>query len=139
LIGGGVKSNALPELSWAIVNNRIGTESTVEAVQERFTDLIAPLAAEANMTLTAFGRKVLNRTVEPWAAAGDVVLSDAWGTALEPAPVTPTDEKAAPYRLLSGTILAVEKAGGEAGGETRKVFVAPSVMSGRSSSTILGE
>ena len=135
LISGGMKSNALPELSWAVVNNRIGTESSVRAVQERFTKLIAPLASEANLTLTAFGRKVLNRTVEPWAAAGDVVLSDAWGTALEPAPVTPTDEKAVPYRLLSGTILAVEEAGRQMGGETKKVFVAPSVMAGGSSST----
>lgn len=136
LISGGMKTNALPELSWAVVNNRIGTESSVRAVQERFTKLIAPIASEANLTLTAFGRKVLNWTVEPWAAAGDVVLSDAWGTALEPAPVTPTDEKAVPYRLLSGTILAVEKAGEQVGGETRKVFVAPSVMSGGPSSAL---
>jgi len=134
-----VKSNALPELSWAVVNNRIGTESSVRAVQERFTTLIAPIAAEANLTLTAFGRKVLDRTVEPWAAAGDVILSDAWGTALEPAPITATDEKAAPYRLLSGTILAVEKAPEQTGAETRKVFVTPSVMSGGSPSTLLGE
>jgi len=131
-----MKTNALPELSWAVVNNRIGTESSVTTVQERFTRLIAPIASEANLTLTAFGRKVLNQTVEPWAAAGDVVLSDAWGTALEPAPVTPTDEKAVPYRLLSGTILAVEKAGEKVGGETKKVFVAPSVMSGGSTSTL---
>lgn len=139
LINGGVKSNALPELSWAVVNNRIGTESSVSVVQERFTDLIRPLAAEANLTLTAFGKKVPNRTVEPWAAAGDVILSDAWGTALEPAPITPSDEKAMPYRLLSGTILAVEKAVQQVNGETKKVFVAPSVMSGGSSSTLLSE
>lgn len=131
-MNGGVKSNALPELSWAVVNNRIGTESSVRAVQERFTNLIGPLAAEANLTLTAFGKKVPDRTVEPWAVAGDVILSDAWGTALEPAPITPTDEKAMPYRLLSGTILAVEKADKQVNGET-KVFVAPSVMSGGSS------
>jgi Gly-Xaa carboxypeptidase len=133
LIGGGVKSNALPELSWAVVNNRIGTESSVGAVRERFRDLIAPLAADANLTLTAFGKKVLNRTVEPWAAAGDVILSDAWGTALEPAPITPTDQKAVPYKLLSGTILAVENAVGQGVGKAPKVFVAPSVMSGGSS------
>lgn len=139
LINGGVKSNALPELSWAVVNNRIGTESSVRAVQERFTNVIGPLAAEANLTLTAFGKKVLNRTVEPWAAAGDVILSDAWGTALEPAPITPTDEKAIPYRLLSGTILAVEQADKQVNGETKKVFVAPSVMSGGSSSTPLDQ
>jgi len=139
LINGGMKTNALPELSWAVVNNRIGTESSVKVVQERFTNLIAPIAAEANLTLTAFGRKVLNWTVDPWVAAGDVILSDAWGTALEPAPVTPTDEKAAPYQLLSGTILAVGRAGGQAGEATKKFFVAPSVMSGGSSNTLLGE
>ena len=120
----------------AVVNNRIGTESSVRAVQERITRLIGPLASEANLTLTAFGKKVLNQTVEPWAAAGEVVLSDAWGTALEPAPVTPTDGKAVPYKLLSGTILAVEKAGEQVGRETKRVFVAPSVMAGGSSSTL---
>jgi Gly-Xaa carboxypeptidase len=136
LIGGGVKSNALPELSWAVVNNRIGTKSSVGAVQERFKDLIGPLAASANLTFAAFGKDVPNRAVEPSAAAGKVVLSDAWGTALEPAPVTPTDETAVPYRLLSGTILAVEEASRQGFGETRKMFVAPSVMSGAPSGTL---
>jgi hypothetical protein len=61
---------------------------------------------------TAFGEKVLSQTVEPWATAGDAILSNAWRTALEPAPIMSTDEQAAPFRLLSGTILAVEKASG---------------------------
>lgn len=62
------------------------------------------------------------------------ILGNSRGTAFEPAR-TPTDEKAVPYRLLSGTILAVEEAGRQMGGETKKVFVAPSVMAGGSSST----
>lgn len=37
-------------------------------------------------------------------AGGTLELFDAWGTALEPAPITPTDSSA--YQLLSGTILA---------------------------------
>lgn len=58
------------------------------------------LAAKFNLSFTAFGESITGDTP----AYGSLMLSDAWGTALEPAPVTPTGADAAPFQLLSGTI-----------------------------------
>jgi Gly-Xaa carboxypeptidase len=66
-----------------------------------------------------------------------IELSDAWGTALEPAPVSPID--ALPFKILSGTIRAVGVArrnssdtANEDRDDDKQVFVAPSVMTGES-------
>lgn len=51
-------------------------------------------------------------SVSPAATAGTLTLTDASGSALNPAPITPTGdgEDAAPYHLLSGTIKATYNA-----------------------------
>ncbi|KAH8996149.1 hypothetical protein EDB86DRAFT_3157955 [Lactarius hatsudake] len=126
LIQGGVKTNALPEGAWAVVNHRIATQSSVSAVQRRDTDVLKHLANEFNLSFTAFGSDI---TPNGAPSAGKLALTDAWESGLEPAPVTPTDEDSAPWQLLSGTIKATYNSHrGLEGGDN--IFVSPGVMSG---------
>lgn len=136
MILGGVKSNALPELASAVVNHRIKTErwdclrivytsilkrlsqSSVSALQESITKKLLPLAEKYNLTLSSFSQ--VNLTT---GGTGTLTLSDAWGTALDPAPVTPTEgDEAGAYRLLSGVI---RKTRGK-----KVTAVSPAIMSG---------
>ncbi len=147
LMQGGVKANALPEESWAVINHRIATQrsvciagirilihatyvglasSSVATVKERDTNVLKPLAKEFNLTYTAFGSAI---SAEDGTAAGILTLTDAWGTALEPAPVTPTSEDSVPWQLLSGTIKATFNAHRGLEGEDN-IFVSPGIMTG---------
>jgi len=125
LIGGGVKINALPEQAWAVINHRIATQSSVSDVKSRATNLLLGLANQFNLSYNAFGEEV--RTGE--AKHGSLFLTDAWGAALEPAPITPTDEDAVPYKLLSGTIKATYNAHRSFQNE-EEIQVAPGIMGG---------
>ncbi|THH01774.1 hypothetical protein EW145_g6858 [Phellinidium pouzarii] len=121
LIEGGVKTNALPEQAWAVVNHRIATQSSVAAIKEHDTKLLAKLAKSFNLTYNAFGLNLHN------GRSGTLTLSDAFDTALDPAPITPTDSAA--YKLLSGTIRATyNSARGFANNE--EIQVAPGIMTG---------
>ncbi|KAI0296515.1 carboxypeptidase S [Multifurca ochricompacta] len=126
LVQGGVKTNALPEEAWAVINHRIATQSSVASVQQRDTEVLKKLSKEFNLTFTAFGS-----TISPQGGsnAGALTLSEAWGTALEPAPVTPTGENSAPWQLLSGTIKATYNVHRGLEGADN-VFVSPGIMSG---------
>ncbi|KAJ7115872.1 hypothetical protein C8R44DRAFT_216220 [Mycena epipterygia] len=99
IIYGGVKANALPEMATAIVNHRIAEHSVTE-VQAHIVKLVSPIAAEFNMSLHAFGRSPAQDAVQK----NLITLTDAFGTALEPSPVTPVN--GGPYELLAGTIKA---------------------------------
>ncbi|KAI0058987.1 carboxypeptidase S [Artomyces pyxidatus] len=123
LVQGGVKTNALPEEAWAVVNHRVATQSTLSAVQERDTELLKSLAHKFNLTYTAFGSSISTQEAP---AYGTLTLADAWGAALEPAPITPTD--AVPYRILSGTIKATYNA--QRGLEGDNIIISPGIMSG---------
>ncbi|KAI0251446.1 carboxypeptidase S [Lactifluus subvellereus] len=125
LVQGGVKANALPENAWAVVNHRIATQSSVAAVQQRDTDVLKDLANEFNLSFTAFGSVIFP---EDESTEGTLTLTDAYGTALEPAPVTPTDEDSAPWQLLSGTIKATYNA--QRGLEGDNVVVSPGILGG---------
>ncbi|KAI0072680.1 carboxypeptidase S [Panus rudis PR-1116 ss-1] len=123
LISGGVKTNALPESAWAVVNHRIATDSSLDEVQEHDTNLLKDIAAEFNLSYTAFGKDI---TDEDAPSYGKLTLSDAWGAGLAPAPITPTGKDAAPFQLLAGTIKATYNA--HRGG--KDVIVSPGIMSG---------
>jgi len=126
MIEGGVKANALPERAWAIVNHRVATDSSLAVVIQRDTDLLKPLAERFNLSYTAFGSSI-SPTDAP--ARGTLTLSDAWGTALAPAPITPTDKDAVPYRILSGTIRSTYDAHRNLKGGNN-IVVSPGIMSG---------
>lgn len=100
VIAGGVKVNALPEQAHVIVNHRIADYSSVKELQAHFADVVWPVAEHFNLSLDAFGTLYGDKS----AATGHVQLSDAFGNALNPAPVTPTSGDA--YEFISGIILA---------------------------------
>jgi Gly-Xaa carboxypeptidase len=114
IINGGVKMNVLPENAVAIVNHRIATDryifltleqypithvvnySSVDALTKHLTSLFLPLAKKYDLAYNAFGRNI---TILP-NSPRRFTISDAYGTGLEPAPISPTDSAA--YKLLSG-------------------------------------
>ena len=146
LVGGGVKSNALPESAWAVVNRRISVlgydhcpqkllrnstltdfiYSSVGEVQAHDTALLKHLAKKFNLTYSAFGGQI---SEEGAPASGTLTLSNAFRNGLEPAPITPTGADAAPYQLLSGTIKATYNAHRSIN-DANSIIVAPSIMSG---------
>lgn len=120
LIEGGVKVNALPERASAVVNHRIAEHSSVGELQQHMIDLLTPLAIKYDLALVAFGSNVT------WGGAGQVVLSDFLGTALEPSPVTPTGY--GPWALLQGSIKAAFES--SPARNSSKVVVVPSLSIG---------
>jgi Gly-Xaa carboxypeptidase len=126
LIRGGVKANALPESAYAIVNHRIDASSSVKSVMDHNTDLLRPFAEQFNLSFTAFGTTI---TGGGGAKYGTLDISDAWGTALEPAPITLVEGN--PYKLLSATIKAVYAAHWRAQNvKDQEIVVAPGMMLG---------
>ena len=95
-------------------------------MQQRDAHIVKHLAEEFNLTYTAFGTVI---STQDGPAAGTLMLSDAWITGLEPAPVTPSDEDSAPWRLFSGTIKATFNAHRDLDGPNN-IFVSPGIMSG---------
>ncbi|KAF7797259.1 hypothetical protein EIP86_008452 [Pleurotus ostreatoroseus] len=123
LIRGGVKINALPERAEAVVNHRIAEHSSVKEVQYHIIHVLRPIAKAYDMTLTAFGMNAGGGSGN----GGQMVVTDAWGTALEPSPSTPTADSRA-WDILAGTIqsaLQQSKTWGK-----RKVAVAPMLAVG---------
>ena len=94
-------------------------------MQQRDTDVLKDLANEFNLSFIAFG-SVISPKDEP--TEGTLTLTNAYGTALEPAPITPSDEDSAPWQLLSGTIKATYNA--QRGLEGDNVVVSPGILSG---------
>lgn len=120
VVHGGVKVNALPESVYAIVNHRIAEHrcvpiprvrsmkfkdhllwSSVSKLQDRIIELMQPIAVQYNLTFHAFGARIAAGSGE----GGQLVLTDAFDTALEPAPTTPTIDSLQ-YEVLVGTIMA---------------------------------
>jgi Gly-Xaa carboxypeptidase len=101
--------------------------SSVGAVKEHDSKLLAGLADKFNLSYTAFGNKISTegQDAPSW---GTLTLTDAWGTALEPAPVTPIDD--APYKLLSGTIKTTYAAHRKLQFNADAIAVAPGIMTG---------
>ncbi|CDU22994.1 probable CPS1-Gly-X carboxypeptidase YSCS precursor [Sporisorium scitamineum] len=120
LISGGVKINNLPEQASAVINHRIDVTSSTSDVRQHIYRTLQPVARKLNLAITgdspAWG--FIPATTAVKGAEGKIVLSDAFESALEPAPFTPLG--AAPWRLLQGVMRAVWK----------DILVAPDVMGG---------
>ncbi|KAJ3783939.1 carboxypeptidase S [Lentinula aff. detonsa] len=124
MIHGGVKSNALPEQAWAVVNHRIATTSSVNATVEHVVDLFLPLAKEFDLKFSTFGKTISTPETEP---KGSLKLTTSFG--LEPAPISPfRGDKSAPYQLLSGTIKATYNAHRDLSGDN--IAVGPGMPTG---------
>ena len=67
------------------------------------TELLKPIAAKFNLSLTSFDEVITDPSVPSY---GSVVLSNPWGTELEPAPISPYKGSAA-FDILSSTIKSV--------------------------------
>ncbi|KAF9037397.1 carboxypeptidase S [Hymenopellis radicata] len=124
VIHGGVKSNALPEQAFAVVNHRISTTSNARATKQHDTDLLLPLAQKYNLTYNAFGEDLTETNVP---AKGRLTLTAP--RFLDPAPVTPTvGDEATGYKLLSGTIKSTYNAHRSLAGDN--IYVAPGMPTG---------
>ncbi|KAJ7670374.1 carboxypeptidase S [Mycena rosella] len=121
IVSGGVKSNALPEQALAVVNHRIATQSSVKATTSRDAELLMDLAAQFNLSVTAYGELL---TAVGASAYGTLELSAP--QTLEPAPITPSDTPA--FRLLAGTIRTAFQTARKDAQET--IFVTPGMMTG---------
>lgn len=103
--------------------------SSVDAVKKHVTKLLTPLASKFNLSFTSFGTDVFSDN-KP--RSGSLNLTDAWGTAIEPAPVSPTDPDAGgqAYKLLSSTIKSSFLDSDLFRSANRSVVVAPGSISG---------
>ena len=91
-------------------------------MKDRDEQLLASLADTFNLTYNAFGKSIRS------GSSGSLTLTDAWGTALEPAPVSPTDSDA--YKLLSGTIQSTYNTHSNLDAGADEIKVAPGIMTG---------
>ncbi|KAG8874821.1 hypothetical protein FRB97_005639 [Tulasnella sp. 331] len=128
IISGGVKINALPEEAYAIINHRVSTDSSIGELKHKITSLFTQFTADRKLGLTAFGKNVHQSLT--WKSPGftpiaNVTISEAFGSALEPAPVTPTTGAA--WRLLGGTIRSAYQ---DSEGDEKQVIVTPTTVRG---------
>ncbi|KAF2716703.1 carboxypeptidase S [Polychaeton citri CBS 116435] len=116
VISGGVKVNALPERTVAIVNHRINVGETPHTVFAHFSGLATRLAAKHNLTLHAFPPNSSTFAPPP----KSITLKASPNT-LPVAPVSPTSLDTGAWAVLAATTRALY-------GED--VVVAPGIMTG---------
>ncbi|KAG8871465.1 hypothetical protein FRB97_008660 [Tulasnella sp. 331] len=126
IVAGGIKINALPEEAYALVNHRISTDSSVGALKAAITSLFTSFTADRKLSLNAFGKDADRSPDSIFSPIANVTISEAYESALEPAPVTPTNTEA--WRLLSGTIRSVYH--DSTTGEKGVVVVTPMTLGG---------
>ncbi|PWN27918.1 carboxypeptidase S [Jaminaea rosea] len=127
LISGGVKINALPEKSEAVVNYRIDVRSSVGEVKEWVGKVVQKKAKELGLDFIGWTHEEVEALEAAKSAKGTVSLSVAFNSALEPTPSSPivdgTESSAAAWRLLSSVIRSTWRDHGE-------IPVIPTLMGG---------
>lgn len=167
LIGGGIKSNALPEEAWAVVNHRISdrrfeisfsysirvkadfSDSSVKKVEDHWREVLAPVAKKYNLSFDPFSEASTSMSSLPSAPESKISsstttsktnskavrhilrLSDAYGTALNPSPISPSFGDQI-WDIFAGTIKSsIQNARRRSGADFAKsVIVAPSLSLG---------
>ncbi|RXW23985.1 hypothetical protein EST38_g1856 [Candolleomyces aberdarensis] len=124
MIHGGVKFNALPENTWAVVNHRVSVTSSLAAVQEWYKNVLSTIADKHEITFDAFGERVANGN-----SAYFLKVDNATLRGVEPAPFSPSGPKDLPFQLLSGTIKATYNAHRHLG-DVNEITVSPGMMTG---------
>ncbi|KAF9889799.1 hypothetical protein FE257_006889 [Aspergillus nanangensis] len=127
LIHGGVKSNALPETVFALVNYRVALHQTPEEVLERARGLIAPIVEKYDVGLVVVGDDGDEEGEEGEGGFGRLVLSTL-AEPLRPAPVSPTHEESAVWMRFAGVTRDVFESVPSLKGKT--VVVAGDIMTG---------
>ncbi|KAJ3823013.1 carboxypeptidase S [Lentinula raphanica] len=126
MVRGGVKSNALPEQAWAVVNHRIATTTSVNATIEHDVALLQPLAEQFELEFSTLGKKI---SIPGGTPKGNLQLTRSFG--MEPAPVSPyKGDASAPYQLLAGTIKATYNAHRNMPGDSDNIVVGPGMPTG---------
>jgi len=116
VISGGVKVNALPERTTAIVNHRINIGEHPSIAKSRVSTLAAKVSHKYNLTLHSFPS-----SPDDGETPSSITLR-ASDTELDTAPVTPTNVNGVtPYSILSGTTRALYG---------KEILVAPGIMTG---------
>lgn len=104
LISGGAKINALPERTVLTVNHRVNVGDHPSDVQRHLTKVAGKVADKFNLTLHAFPEGDGGET------PSSITLKVAYGSYLEPAPVSPTsviEGEVTAYEVLAGTTRAL--------------------------------
>lgn len=105
LIKGGAKINALPERTILTVNHRVNVGDRTQHVKDHITGIATTVAEKFNLTLHAFPESGDDNETP-----SSITLKKAFGTGLEPAPVSPTEiteGETTPWSVLSGTTRAL--------------------------------
>ena len=98
---GGIKVNALPEISEAFVNHRIAPYASVRTVIQHYKDLLVPLAKEYGFSLVV-DRDDLNLSLDKSTVSVNISKT---GLGYDSHPPSPFEgEKAEAWRLLSSVI-----------------------------------
>ena len=109
------------------------SHSSVEKVQARDASIIEELVEKFNLSYIAFGKDLRS---SGGLASGSIEVSDAFGTALKPAPVTPTGQDAIAFQVLSGTIIATYDEIRRNETFVKNVVVAPGIMTGNTGESV---
>ncbi|KAG5359905.1 Carboxypeptidase S [Yarrowia sp. C11] len=119
IINGGVKSNALPETTTFIVNQRIEIESGVSDAKDKMIKNVLDIARQHDLSVSAFGDFIIE------GKSGQVDI-ELFGLPLEVAPQAPVSGPT--WDLIVGTALHVFK--DAVFPEDYNVFAAPGIMTG---------
>ncbi|SCW03156.1 LAFE_0G04192g1_1 [Lachancea fermentati] len=122
IINGGIKANALPEVTSFLVNHRIDINSSVKEVVERDLSLVKAIAKKFGYGVTFDGKEIIAAT-----ANGYIEVEAEKG--LEPAPQSPTVDSAE-WDLFAGTIQNVFQNGLFKDNEEAEVYVTTSLVTG---------